>query len=197
MRPDFSEIKTGKEFNQWYWMKDELIAICKLCGLPYQGGKFTLRDRIMYALDHDGALMPTPKKQKPSSKFDWAKASLTLDTTITDNVSFGPNFRNFMKSQVGDKFSCHSDFMDWVKSHAGSTLKDAVEEWVNLENRKKDPAFKRDIAHHNMLCQYVRDFMEDNPGSKLNQALSYWNKKRMLPMTDGFVVYHTSDLQLS
>lgn len=101
--------------NSWYWLKEELVAFCKHLGLPYTGGKFALRDRIIYALDHDGQLLPKKAAAKKMSKFNWANASLTLDTVITDNVSVVPNFRNFMQSKIGNKFSCHSDFMDWVK----------------------------------------------------------------------------------
>jgi hypothetical protein len=196
MRPDFSEINSGAEFNQWYWLKEEMVDICKMSGLPSVGGKFELRDRIMYALDHNGAILPTPPKKKPSSKFKWSKEELSLDTLITDNVSFGPNFRNFMKAQIGPPFSCHSDFMDWVKANAGKTLKDAVEQWHALEDRKKDPKFQRSIAKHNMLSQYVRDFLAHQEDASFKEALYYWNKKKLLPMKDGLVRFESTDLDL-
>jgi len=195
-RPNFESIKTGKEFNQWYWLKAEMVDICKQLGLPTAGRKFDLRDRIMYALDHDGALKPEPKKKKHTSKFNWAKSELTSDTVITDNVSFGPNFRRFMKAQIGAKFSCHSDFMDWVKANAGQTLGDAVDMWFQLEKRKDDPAFKRTIADNNMLAQYTRDFLQDNENKTLVDAKKYWILKKQLPTTDGFVRYERSDLEL-
>ena len=180
-RPDFSEIKTGAEFNQWHWLKDELVAICKQANLPYNGGKFELRDRIIYALDNNGSLKANEKKDKPKSYFNWAKSKLTLKTVITDNVSFGPNFRNFMKSEIGNNFSCHSDFMDWVRSNTGKTLQDAVLKWQELENRKDDPNFRRDIAVHNMLNQYVRDFLDDNPDKSFKEALRLWKIKKQMP----------------
>lgn len=195
-RPRFEDIRTGDEFNQWYWLKEEMVNICRRSGLPTNGRKFELRDRIMYALDNDGKLKPEPKKQKKQSKFNWAKSQLSLDTLITDNVSFGPNFRRFMKSEIGNKFFCHSDFMDWVKSNAGKSLSEAVEKWYELEKRKEDPNFKRTIADNNMLAQYVRDFLEDNKNKTLKDAKKYWNLKKQLPTKNGFVRYECSDLKL-
>ncbi|MEL6943819.1 MAG: DUF6434 domain-containing protein [Bacteroidota bacterium] len=195
-RPKFEEIKTGKEFNNWYWLKEEMVAICKSSGLPSNGRKFDLRDRIMYALDNNGRLKPEPKKKKKISKFDWAKSELSLTTIITDNVSFGPNFRRFMKKELGNRFKCHSDFMDWVKTNSGKTLEDAVAKWIELEKRKDDPSFKRTIADNNMLAQYTRDFLNDNKDKTLKDAKRYWNLKKQLPTKDGFVKYEKSDLKL-
>lgn len=195
-RPDFENIKSGKEFNQWYWLKEEMVNICKQSGLPTNGRKFDLRDRIMYALDNDGKVKPAPQKKKAKSKFNWAKAVLTLETPITDNVSFGPNFRRFMKAQIGNKFNCHSDFMDWVKENEGKTLADAIDQWHTLEKRKENPNFKRTIADNNMYAQYTRAFLEDNENKTLKDAKKYWLLKKQLPTTDGFVRYRRSDLEL-
>lgn len=195
-RPKFENITTGAEFNNWYWLKAEMVEICKQANLLYTGSKFELRDRIMYALDNGGKLLPIPKKVKPTSKFNWAREALTLQTIITDNISFGPNFRRFMKSQVGDKFSCHSDFMDWCKASAGKTLQDAVLEWQVLEDRKKNPDFKREIAAHNMFNQYIRDFLADNAGKTFSEAKAAWDIKKKLPMKNGFVKYEKTDLEL-
>ena len=196
-RQSFDQIETGKEFNQWYWLKEEMVEICRRSGLPYTGGKFELRDRIMYALDNNGAVLSKAPAARKTSKFNWAKSKLTLSTAITDNVSFGPNFRNFMKSQIGYRFTCHGDFMDWVKCHPGKTLGDAVKAWHDLENRKHDRDFKRDIAQHNMLSQYVRDFLADNQGKTLKDALKCWKLKKSQPTETGFITYSKTDLGLA
>lgn len=194
-RPHFEDIKSGNEFRRWYWLKEELVAICKRCNLPYSGGKFELQDRIAYAIDNHGRLL-RKSTVKPRSKFNWAQAHLTLETVITDTVTFGPNFRQFMNNHIGKKFTCHSDFMDWVRANAGKNLQDAVNQWHILEDRKKDPNFKRDIAGHNMYAQYTRDFLEDNPGKTIRDAKTYWLLKRQLPTETGFVRYEPSDLEL-
>ncbi|WP_422082239.1 DUF6434 domain-containing protein [Ulvibacterium sp.] len=196
-RPDFSEITSGQEFNKWYWLKEELVEICKQAQIPYAGRKFELRDRIVFMLDHPGQPLPTVQKKKPKSSFNWAKAQLSPGTKLTDNVSFGPNFRNFMKSQIGPKFSCHSDFMDWVKSNPRKTLEEATLMWHELEDRKKNPNFKRVIAKNNMLAQYVRDFLKDNKKKTLKDALYFWNLKKQRPTETGYIVYEKTDAKLS
>ncbi len=196
-RPAFEDIKTGDEFKRWYWLKEELEEICKCSGLPCMGRKFDLQDRIAFALDNRGALPSAPRKKKAASGFNWAKSKLTPETRITDNVSFGPNFRRFMKAEIGKGFSCHSDFMDWVKANPGKTLADAVEQWQILEARKKDPEFRRKIASNNMYNQYTRDFFDDNPEMTKEDARAFWLLKKQLPTKDGFVRYERSDLELS
>ena len=195
-RPKFENITSGADFNTWYWLKEELVEICKRSHLPSGGSKFELRDRIMYALDNNGKSKPGKKKIKPISKFNWAKEKLTKETVITDNVSFGPNFRKFMKSQLGSTFSCHSDFMSWVKENIGKILGDAIIAWEALEKRKKDPGFRREIADHNMFNQYIRDFLDDNKGSTFQTAKKFWDIKKLQPAKNGRVVYEKSDLEL-
>ncbi|MEM1337604.1 MAG: DUF6434 domain-containing protein [Bacteroidota bacterium] len=195
-RPDFENITSGAEFNTWYWLKEEMVAICKAAGLPTNGRKFELRDRIMFALDNRGRLKPRVKIKKKST-FNWAKATLTLETVITDNISFGPNFRAFMKRQIGDKFSCHSDFMDWAKANTGKTLAQAVEQWYALEARKEDPEFRRDIADNNMFNQYTRDFLNTYPHKTIKEARKYWLLKKKLPMINGFVRFEKTDIDLA
>lgn len=196
-RPDFSEIASGKEFNRWYWLKEELVEICKQAQIPYTGRKFELRDRIIFMLDHPGQPLPPIKKKRASSNFNWSKAKLNLDTKITDSISFGPNFRNFMKSEIGPKFSCHGDFMDWVKSSPGKTLEEAILMWHALEDRKKNPNFKRTIAKNNMLAQYVRDFLKDNTDKTLKDALYFWKLKKRRPTETGYIIYEKTDTELS
>ncbi|MEL7120938.1 MAG: DUF6434 domain-containing protein [Bacteroidota bacterium] len=195
-KPDISEIVTAEEFKKWYWLKEELVAYCKLLELPHTGKKFDLRDRIIFALENEGQLLKVSSTTKPKSRFNWAKEKLTLNTVITDNVSFGPNFRNFMKDQIGNRFSCHGDFMAWVKSNTGKTLHDAVDQWIELENRKLDPNFKREIAAYNMMNQYVRDFLADNSEKKFKDALLVWKVKKNLPAENGVVKYDKRDLNL-
>ncbi len=195
-RPKIEEIVIVEDFKNWYWLKDEMITICKLMQLPYTGKKFDLRDRIIYALENEGKLFPQEKGNKSISKFNWSKTALTLETQITDNVSFGPNFRRFMKSYIGNHFSCHSDFMDWVKSNVGKTLKDAIIQWEVLEERKRDPSFRRSIADHNMYNQYMRDFLDDNVELGFREAKKYWVLKKRLPVVNGFVKYEAEDLML-
>ena len=181
-RPHISKIRTAEELDRWYWLKAELEELCRRMGLPANGVKAELRERLLHALRNDGALGPTKKKRlRAKSKFPWAKAKLTAETVITDNVSFGPNFRGFFQKEIGARFVCTGEFMQWVRSHPGKTLRDAALHWLELEERKLDPQFQRAIASDNQLSQYVRDFLADNPGATFKYALAVWYIQRRLP----------------
>ena len=203
-RPNLSDIISAKEFRRWYWLKEELVNYCKSKSISSRGNKFEVADRIAEYLE-TGQIIKSESKSKSKSKstpgktkasqFNWAKALLTLETVITDNLTFGKNFRGFMTEQIGSKFVCHSDFMDWVKANVGKTLSDAVEAWWELEARKKDPNFKRKIAPQNMLAQYTRNFFADNPNKTHADMMRCWKLKKALP-NQGKVVYETSDLLL-
>ena len=86
--------------------------------------------------------------------------------------------------------------MAWAKANAGKTLQDAILKWEELEQRKNDPNFKTNIANHNMLNQYVRDFSVDNPTKSFKDALAIWKIKKTMPTEDGFIRYHADDLKL-
>ena len=85
--------------------------------------------------------------------------------------------------------------ISWIgwRFNTDKTLQEAVLQWQALEDRKKDSEFRREIADHNMLAQYVRDFLEDNQGRTLKDALQCWKVKRRQPNQNGFVVYAVKD----
>lgn len=123
-------------------------------------------------------------------------AKLTPQTKITPNISFGPNTRRFMLSQIQGKFTFYSEFMAWAQANPGKTLADAVVQWRKIDADRRNPVKRTRIAAHNMLNQYVRAFLEDNPGSDLKLALKYWKRKRRRPAPGGFVKYERADLKL-
>lgn len=194
-RPALSAALDWQEYARWYWPVEAMQAFCATLGLPASGSKADLRARIAFALKHPDA--PLPKEVKPAkkSRFKWASEVLTLDTVITDNVSFGPNVRRFFAQQIGAKFVCHGDFMDWMRSNEGSTLGDGIAAWLMLEERKLDLAFRREIAKCNNYLQYLRDLRDAHPELTLDQAKVCWDQKKIRPAQDGFVVFEASDLR--
>lgn len=194
MRPLIDQIKNGDELKSWYWLKEELIVFCKQLGISSRGSKFEIQERLAIFID-TGEIERSVTKTH-ISKFNWSKEKLNEETVITDNVSFGPNFRGFMKEKLGSKFSCTSEFMSWVKNNSGKTLADAINYWKLLEERKKDPNFRRKIASHNMYNQYMRDFMDAFPKKSIEDAKLAWSIKKTLPAKEGFVKFHPNDLHL-
>jgi hypothetical protein len=193
MRPEITTFQSGEEFKKWYWLKEEVVAFCKLTNLPYSGSKFQIIERISDALDNNSEVKKT-KKQAISSNMEWKTANLTLETLITDSYTNGPNTRRFFKEYCGAKFSFNIEFMAWMKANVGKTLKDAVEQWLIIAEKSKDKTQKSVIPEGNQYNQYLRDFFADNPTKKMKEARHFWQLKRALPL--GLHKYERSDLDL-
>ena len=192
-RPEIDECATGATFRRWYWLKSELVAFAREHGLRVSGGKEVLTDRIAHYLDTgDRELSGEPRRPRPSSTFNWAKATLTLDTVITDSFTNGPNLRAFMKRHVGPSFRSSIEFMQWARDNVGKTLADAVAEWRRIEARRK-AGHKAPIPAHNQFNQYVRDYFTDNPDGSMATARRLWAVKRRRP---GDNRYRRSDLEV-
>ncbi|MEM8750374.1 MAG: DUF6434 domain-containing protein [Pseudomonadota bacterium] len=186
---------TAQEFGIWYWPVSLLREICEGLNIPAAGNKADLRKRIEFALDNPNAALPKVEKHGPRSRFKWSSEELSRDSIITDNVSFGPNVRNFFKREIGKRFVCHSDFMDWVKTNVGATLGDAILAWQALEDRKLDPTFRREIAECNNYLQYLRDIRDANTALTVADAKTCWDEKKIRPTIDGIVRYEKEDLR--
>lgn len=194
VRPPVTPSMCAAEFARWYWPVDQLKAFCEALNLPKSGTKAELRARVAFALVHPGKPQPRAAVGRKPAAFNWAKATLTTDTLITPDVSFGPNVRGFFKAQIGKNFVCHSDFMDWMRSNTGATLGDAIQAWQTLEARKDDPDFRREIASCNNYLQYLRDARDQCPQLSLDAAKLCWDYKKVRPAVDGVVVFEMRDV---
>jgi hypothetical protein len=192
-RPNIFDIETGNELKRWYWLKQELVAYCKLKKLSYTGTKFDILESIAIALDK--GIAKSPKKMaKTNSDFVWSKSLLSLDTVITDSYTNGPNTRKFFKQYCGNKFHFSIPFMAYMKNNCGKTLQDAINEWHRLNEQRKDKNFKSEIPKGNQYNKYIRDFFADNPNMTIEQVRHFWKLKKSLPL--GIHIYDRSDLEL-
>lgn len=195
IRPPVDSQMSSSEFERWYWPVSELVKFCEQLDIPKSGRKSELRKRISICLAGGVPPQTSEASRKIKDSFNWKSKKISIQTPITESITFGPNVRRFFKSQIGSKFVCHSDFMDWVKTNVGLTLGDAVEAWRMLEERKSDPAFRREIAECNNYLQYLRDFRDGNPTRSFDDAKSCWDQKKLRPASDGIVIYQATDLQ--
>ncbi|MEQ8589422.1 MAG: DUF6434 domain-containing protein [Thalassobaculaceae bacterium] len=191
-RPPVEAVRSSAEFRGWYWPVVELHRFCDRLGIPKAGRKADLRSRVERALEGDFS-KPRPAPARKSD-FDWSNEALEPHTILTQEVSFGPNFRRFFKENIGKRFVCHSDFMEWVRSNPGKTLQDAVDVWQLMEKRKDDPGFRREIASCNNFLQYLRDFRDANPTLSHYDSKKCWSIKSRLPANNGTVIYEGADL---
>ena len=193
-RPSVDPDMSDTEFQRWYWPVEELRAFCDALSLSKSGTKAELRARVAFDLANPGETPPRTAR-KTNGSFNWSKANLTKATVITATVSFGPNVRGFFKAEIGTAFVCHSDFMDWVRANTGASLGDAIEAWHILEERKQDPAFRREIASCNNYLQYLRDARDFHPELSLDEAKACWDFKKIRPAKDGVVIFESKDIE--
>ena len=194
-RPPLNKNIKVEDFREFYWLKEELVNFCRREGLRKQGSKIELAERIEEYLKtgKKGATKNT-KKVKPSSRFDWHSEKLTLDTVITDNYKNTDNVRAFFTEQLGKGFKFNVEFMNWMKTHQGKSLRDAVDQWKKIAFEKKNKSNPKEIAPQFEYNRYVRDFLADNPGASRGSAIKYWKIKRSMR---GDNVYRRSDLELT
>ena len=172
-RPILDTSITLDNFKNYYWLKEELTAFCKMVGINSMGSKIELTNKITEYLE-TGIITNIYAKTPAKSKFDWNNETLTLETIITDNYKNTENVRSFMKQQIGNHFRFDTEFMNWMKTNAGKTLKNAIEAWHETQNDKS----KRKIAPQFEYNTYIRDFFADNRGKQLKDAIHFWKLKR-------------------
>ncbi|SES25186.1 hypothetical protein SAMN04487944_1281 [Gracilibacillus ureilyticus] len=179
MRPLLSRNIAVSEFQEYYWLKEELQQFCREHGISAAGSKLEISDRVATFLE-------TGEIKKPARKTKVIKTAtstpLSLDTVITENHRCSQQVRAFFKSVIPNfHFSTH--IQNYFKQNAGKTYRDVVDEWLKEEERKKDPSYQKEIAPQFEYNQFTRDFFADktNHGKKRKDAIAAWNHVKKLP----------------
>ena len=183
-RPEISTKLDSGNFRRFYYLKEELVAFCRACGLPSGGGKIEIADRIAHYLDSGEITAANPAK----------KAKVRFEA-ISENSEIEPNFvcsekhRAFFIEKLGVKFSFNVAFQKWLKSNAGKTYAQAVEAYYQIleKNRHEKTTIDRQFEYNT----YIRDFFADNKGQSLEDAIMCWKHKKSLP---GHNRYEKTDL---
>ena len=191
-RPKLKNDISLKDFQDFYWLKEELVSFCKENNIYHSGGKIEITNRIIYFLT-TGKRAEKAISQKPKSNFDWNIEKLNCKTAITDNYKNTENVRQFFTYEIGNHFKFNVLFMNWIKQNIGKTLKDAIDEWHRIYLLKKDKNYKSEIDPQFEYNTYMRDFLEDNPTMSANDARKYWALKREIR---GSKKYTKKDLEL-
>ena len=187
-RPILDQNLDGKTFRSFYYLKEELVAFCRLNGLSVSGGKLELTERIAEFLDTGTVAVPI-KSSGSSKRAKVHIGELTEETIIEENFVCSEKHRAFFKEKIGKRFSFNVLFQKWLKEHAGKTYGDAIEAYFCILEEKKEG--KRVIDKQFEYNTYIRDFFEANPGRSLTDAITCWNYKKRL---QGHNRYEASDL---
>ncbi|MCU0416214.1 MAG: SAP domain-containing protein [Cytophagaceae bacterium] len=193
-RPVLDKNITLDDFNNFYWLKEELIEFCRKNGIPTWGGKIEIAERIREFLTTGKISRNKIKKSKSTSTFDWDNETLSRETIISDNYKNGENVRRFFLTEIGSHFSFNIVFMKWLKENKGKTLNDAIVEWNRIHTLKKDKNYESEIAPQFEYNRYMRAFLKDNPTMSSKDAMKFWKLKSALR---GSNEYERTDLLLT
>ena len=80
-RPLLNTDLNGDSFRKWYWLKEELVTFCRDNGLPSNGSKTVLTERIAYFLDTGKVLLSNASKRTATKV-----TSLSLDSIIETDI---------------------------------------------------------------------------------------------------------------
>lgn len=185
-RPDIQIGLDGKDFKEYYYLKEELIEFCRANNLRTTGAKSELTERIAAFLDNREAMYCCANRGKRSPRMQ----TITLSSIIEKDFVCSEKHRAFYTEQIGKSFSFNVDFQKWLKSNHGKTYKESISAYYSIiDNKKKN---KTTIDRQFEYNTYVRDFFADNKGKNLAQAITCWKYKKQLK---GHNRYERADLE--
>lgn len=193
-RPNLDSRISAKDFTEFYWLKKELEAFCRKLGLKTTGSKLEITELIKNYLTTGNRSLAKPiSKPTSKSKFSWKNDQLSPETEITDNYKNTENVRIFFEEQIGKHFKFNVQFMNWMKSNNGKTLRGAIKEWERIEAKNKTRTHPKEIAQQFEYNKFMRDFSADNPNAERGLAVKLWKLKRAMR---GDNTYNRADLKL-
>ncbi len=179
---------TAKEFLDRYWLKEELVKICKELSLPASGSKEYLLEHICCVIEK----RPIAVKKREIKKRSTVQ-EIQPDMLIDANYSSDENHRRFFLSQIGSAFKYNVQFMNWMKEHKGvKTYAQAIAEWERISELKRE-GVKNPIGRQFEYNQYTRDFFEHNKGLSREDCRKCWEYKKK---KSGPRRYEDSDLTI-
>ncbi|MCL2066500.1 MAG: SAP domain-containing protein [Treponema sp.] len=165
--------KTKKELYDTYYLKNELVKLCKNYGLPTTGLKENLLEYICGFIEKKTVKKIIGKQKKVNSNFE-----PSLKKIIDINYSNNEIHRAFFKETIGKYFKFNVQFMNWMEENKGkNTYNEAIKIYNKIAFEKKSGK-KNIIRKQFEYNHYTRDFFEDNPNLSKNDCIKCWNYKK-------------------
>jgi hypothetical protein len=165
--------KTKQEFLDKYYLKSELLEICKENNLPQNGSKENLVQYICDFIENKETVKIKSNPKKTSNHF-----IPESDKIIDVNYSNNEVHREFFVKEIGVRFKYNVPFMKWMNEKKGKkTYAEAIEIWNKILLEKKSGK-KNKIGTQFEYNQYTRDFFENNPKLSREDCIKCWNYKK-------------------
>ena len=180
--------KTKEELYGRYYLKNDLIKICKDNTLPTTGSKENLLKYICEFIEGKSVVKAKTKSKNLGKEFE-----PLLEKTIDDNYSNNEIHRRFFVKTIGKQSKFNVQFINWIKENKGKKrYKEAIEIYNKILLDKKYGK-KTTIGKQFEYNQYTRDFFESNPNLNRDDCLKCWNyKKKQI----GSHKYENEDLKI-
>lgn len=186
MRPELTKNIAIQDFKNFYWLKEELQYFCRQHGMSASGSKIEITQRIeLFLLTGEST---KPRQKTNVRKVAPKQTELSLDTVITENHRCSQDVRAFFKSII-PKFHFSTTIQNYFENNIGHTYRDVINAWYEEQERKKDPAYKKELAPQFEYNQFTRDFFADpnNKGKSRKDAIEAWNTIKKLPGSNRYV----------
>jgi uncharacterized protein (DUF433 family) len=165
--------KTKEELYATYYLKNDLIDLCKQYALPTSGSKENLLEYISNFIQNKSV-----KKIKSKQKIVTNDFEPSLEKMIDIHYSNNEVHRRFFKENIGEHFKFNVQFMNWMEENKGKkTYHDAIEMYHKIALDKKSGK-KTIIGKQFEYNQYTRDFFADNPDLSRADCITCWNYKK-------------------
>lgn len=112
---------TLSEFASWYWLKEELVVICRMCALSTVGSKLELEDRIRRHLS--GVAPTTVVNRRAVGKMPTA---FTQKSVIGKGWRCNPALGAYLRQLCGKRFRFNATMRDFIHNGEGRTLAEVV-----------------------------------------------------------------------
>ncbi|MDR1345565.1 MAG: SAP domain-containing protein [Bacteroidales bacterium] len=163
--------KTKEELCGKYYLKEDLIKLCKAHHLPTTGSKADLLGYICNYIENK----PINRVKAKNKKNDFEPSP---EKIIDAHYSNNEIHRAFFKKTIGDKFKFNVQFINWMEENKDKkTYKDAIEAYNQILSDKKSGK-KTTIGKQFEYNQYTRDFFADNPTLSRENCVKCWNYKK-------------------
>jgi len=165
--------KTKEELYNTYFLKNDLVKICKKFNLPAIGSKGNLLEYLSNFIEKKPIKKVKVNRIKVNNDFE-----PSLNKTIDENYSNNEIHRAFFIKTIGQNFKYNVTFMNWMANNRGKKLyKDAIEEYNKILLDKKNGK-KVKIGKQFEYNQYTRDFFEENQDLSWEDCRKCWNHKK-------------------
>jgi SAP domain-containing new25/Domain of unknown function (DUF6434) len=169
-RPNRAHPLTLSEFAGWYWLKEELVVICRMYSLSTVGSKLELEDRIRRYLS---GVAPVPALTRRST--GKMPAAFTEKSVIGKGWRCNPALGAYLREVCGKGFRFNAAMRDFIHNGEGRTLAEAV---ICCRASIQPSAPKPPIARQLEYNQHFRDFFASQSGATRRQAIDAWWEKR-------------------